>query len=323
MQVPNIAIHFLYIFITVLCTVTATLYLSRAISRSEPICKAVSVLTVAMLVYAIIEMFLASYYFALVSARTLHLIIVASDIAFFVIVVSWVEMLLLLSGNPYMIKPNGIVVYTIIYGFTVEAMAVFVKLVTDEKYISSLNIAILAVNIVFDATILVISIVFLKYALFGMREEKHRGWLAGLSFALAAYMLYIIYWDICSRTIQRGNISKYQDFDPVFIFYILVCIAVIWLIAKKSDSPLGFDISKTIGVGEAGAADWEHISRQYKLTMREVEVSQLVCRGISNPDIAGRLFISESTVKHHLSNIYRKTGVKSRYELINIVKLKN
>lgn len=52
------------------------------------------------------------------------------------------------------------------------------------------------------------------------------------------------------------------------------------------------------------------------LTKREREISLLICEGYSNADIAKLLFISEYTVKDHTKNIYRKTDVHSRYELI-------
>ncbi|MGK5559445.1 response regulator transcription factor, partial [Actinomadura kijaniata] len=45
---------------------------------------------------------------------------------------------------------------------------------------------------------------------------------------------------------------------------------------------------------------------------REREVLRLVARGTSNPEIATELFISEATVKTHLTHIYAKLGVKDR-----------
>jgi len=52
-----------------------------------------------------------------------------------------------------------------------------------------------------------------------------------------------------------------------------------------------------------------------RLSQREVEVVQLVIQGYKNRDIAQKLFISEKTVKNHLSAIFHKLGVNDRLEL--------
>jgi two-component system, NarL family, nitrate/nitrite response regulator NarL len=54
----------------------------------------------------------------------------------------------------------------------------------------------------------------------------------------------------------------------------------------------------------------------YGLTPRELQVVSAVVSGRSNKAIATKLVISEDTVKHHLSNIFDKTGVSTRVELV-------
>jgi DNA-binding NarL/FixJ family response regulator len=48
------------------------------------------------------------------------------------------------------------------------------------------------------------------------------------------------------------------------------------------------------------------------LTPREVEVLQLLARGLSNRDIAEKLTISRKTAGSHIEHIYTKTGVRNR-----------
>lgn len=52
------------------------------------------------------------------------------------------------------------------------------------------------------------------------------------------------------------------------------------------------------------------------LSNREAEVAELVTQGLSNKEVANRLFVTEKTVKFHLTNIYKKMNVKSRAQLI-------
>ena len=51
-----------------------------------------------------------------------------------------------------------------------------------------------------------------------------------------------------------------------------------------------------------------------KLTRRELEILQLVSGGRSNRQVAEILWVADQTVKFHLANIYRKLGVRSRFE---------
>ncbi|EOD57155.1 response regulator [Amycolatopsis vancoresmycina] len=53
------------------------------------------------------------------------------------------------------------------------------------------------------------------------------------------------------------------------------------------------------------------------LSERELEVLRLVAAAMSNAQVASRLFISEGTVKRHLTNIYGKLGAASRVDAIN------
>ena len=48
------------------------------------------------------------------------------------------------------------------------------------------------------------------------------------------------------------------------------------------------------------------------LTQREAEILGLIARGLTNPEIAARLFLSNHTIKTHISRIFAKTGSRDR-----------
>jgi DNA-binding NarL/FixJ family response regulator len=56
------------------------------------------------------------------------------------------------------------------------------------------------------------------------------------------------------------------------------------------------------------------------LTERERDVAELAVSGFSYAQIARDLFVAQTTVGYHLSNIYAKCGVRSRHELTELVR---
>ena len=59
---------------------------------------------------------------------------------------------------------------------------------------------------------------------------------------------------------------------------------------------------------------------QNDLSPREREILVLLAKGHDTDFIQDKLFISKSTIKSHTYNIYKKAGVHSRKELINLIK---
>jgi DNA-binding CsgD family transcriptional regulator len=59
---------------------------------------------------------------------------------------------------------------------------------------------------------------------------------------------------------------------------------------------------------------------KFEISPREKDIIQEICNGLSNKEISDKLFISLQTVKDHTHRIYIKTNVKSRVQLITLVK---
>jgi DNA-binding CsgD family transcriptional regulator len=64
----------------------------------------------------------------------------------------------------------------------------------------------------------------------------------------------------------------------------------------------------------------DEFCRKYEVSPRETDIIREICNGLSNKEISAKLFISLQTVKDHSHRIYIKTNVKSRVQLINLVK---
>lgn len=62
-----------------------------------------------------------------------------------------------------------------------------------------------------------------------------------------------------------------------------------------------------------------HVAQLYGLTAREMEIVQNLSKGLGDDDLASQLCIAPSTLKKHISNIYRKTGVKNRVQLMSLL----
>jgi len=64
----------------------------------------------------------------------------------------------------------------------------------------------------------------------------------------------------------------------------------------------------------------EEIFNKYNISPREQDVARLIVQGYRNQQIADKLSVTVSTVKKHITKIYQKLDIKSRYELIAFFK---
>ncbi len=74
---------------------------------------------------------------------------------------------------------------------------------------------------------------------------------------------------------------------------------------------IGFDQNK-----EILESALNHIKELYSISNREMDVFQLIVNGLSNKEISDRLFISEHTVKNHITHILQKLTVNDRLQAI-------
>jgi DNA-binding CsgD family transcriptional regulator len=102
------------------------------------------------------------------------------------------------------------------------------------------------------------------------------------------------------------------------VFLVGIGLLVYWL--KPDFNTIAFHSKEQIGYRKAsGAASLLEVDTflAEPLSVREIEVLELINHGFSNAQIASRLTVAQSTVKTHINNIYTKMGVQSRVQAIN------
>jgi DNA-binding CsgD family transcriptional regulator len=72
--------------------------------------------------------------------------------------------------------------------------------------------------------------------------------------------------------------------------------------------------------GEKNDISFDEFCKKFEVSPRETDIVREICNGLSNQEISDKLFISLQTVKDHTHRIYTKTNVKSRVQLIYMVK---
>ena len=116
-------------------------------------------------------------------------------------------------------------------------------------------------------------------------------------------------------------LSTGKNIMDITIFFWLIINIVNLVMLYKKDFVESFLRNEDNTVQTLHLEDaMELVKQKYELTKREVEILTEVYNGKTNTQIAEDLFISESTVKAHIYNIFRKMNVKSRVEAVCIIR---
>jgi ATP/maltotriose-dependent transcriptional regulator MalT len=126
-----------------------------------------------------------------------------------------------------------------------------------------------------------------------------------------AIMVFVLKWLQWKYLITDNSSEIYIGLIAVFF----TCLGV-W-VANQLAKPKTVIVEKEIHVAAPGGNTVNEAElKKLNLTSREYEVLQLLVQGSSNAEIADKLFLSLSTVKTHVSNLFVKMDVKSRTQAI-------
>ena len=105
----------------------------------------------------------------------------------------------------------------------------------------------------------------------------------------------------------------------IAVFSILFLVIGIFISRKMFRKEIIKEKEVFIEIPPNSAADPEQVAR-LGLSKREYEILVLISDGLSNQQIAGKLFVSENTIKKHISNLFLKMDVERRTEAVKKAK---
>lgn len=126
-----------------------------------------------------------------------------------------------------------------------------------------------------------------------------------LVFSLLIFALILLF-QISSYSINSGNLKMEFAVAIIAIVFLIVGIYI-----NKKSLQKRVNISKEINQKKI---------KDLEITSREYEVLQAISDGLSNKEIADKLFLSESTIKTHVSNLLLKLNAKRRTQALQIAK---
>jgi DNA-binding CsgD family transcriptional regulator len=96
----------------------------------------------------------------------------------------------------------------------------------------------------------------------------------------------------------------------------------IWLglkLTRKQERIVVKEVPVTVPMAEPFCRN-EAKREELAITPREMEILELIAQGMSNREIAGKLFVSENTVKTHSSRVFDKLGARRRTQAVQLGK---
>jgi DNA-binding NarL/FixJ family response regulator len=109
----------------------------------------------------------------------------------------------------------------------------------------------------------------------------------------------------------KGLILKEESADMLFKAIEKIHNGEIWF-----DRTIMGETIRQLVVEKQFVQDSPSTENRAVLTDREKQVVELICKGMKNKGIAERLFITETTVRHHLTSVFSKLDISSRLELV-------
>ena len=172
--------------------------------------------------------------------------------------------------------------------------------------------------------ITIVSFIFLLLSIILLKDGYSINIVAGLSYSFVAFfvlfrtmsfinmvdnkknMVWASAFGLMYSRIMEGILVLCEDqflanytYLIIFITIMLSIVIVLYILYFQNNKMTENDAVKNISI-------------KYKLGTQEEKVLNLLIQGLSNQEIANELFVSVNTIRNHIANIYKKTGMKKK-----------
>ena len=137
--------------------------------------------------------------------------------------------------------------------------------------------------------------------------ENHRVKIVCRTFVWVSMGVLVLIILSISMPILKSMLLPLMALSYLICFLVFLCIALEIPIVETKEETFQ---RKELTIDEVSS---------YGITQREFEVILLIKRGLTNKEIASELSISVNTVNNHIANIFDKTDVRSRIDLLNLL----
>ena len=187
---------------------------------------------------------------------------------------------------------------------------------TDVQFFYTIKWLLLSTDVVLIIASLTASIAYIIYA--AVEDDRHNIMYMITVTALLLWNYVSYFWG--ETSVYWGNSDFIRaPLDMTIIFWLVIAAVTVLYSYLKQFYPAYLqkkEDHESPNVSGSLNERLEIICSEFGLTRREKEITELIYTGKSNRQIADQLFLSESTVKTHIYNIFRKTEVSNRVELI-------
>lgn len=191
---------------------------------------------------------------------------------------------------------------------------------TPVKLFYTMKWLLLSTDILLIVGALAVSTAYIVYA--AVENEKLQVYFISIVSGLLLWNYISYFWG--ETSVYWGNSDFIREpLDLTIVFWLIIAAVFLVYVYKTEFFPtfLSKSAEKEEMIAVRGRTEDRiaNVCSEYGLTPREREFIELIYKGKSNREIADQLFLSESTVKTHIYNIFKKMEVKSRVGVICII----